>query len=140
MELNPPGQVPVLLQLSMKVLVVEDNEMSSDMLIRRLSRKGYEVVLAVDGAQAVDMARAHRPDIVLMDISLPVMDGLSATREIKGALDTGDIPVIALTAHAMAGDEEQCRAAGADDYDTKPVDLPRLLAKMEVLLKAPRAP
>lgn len=117
-----------------KILLVEDNEMNRDMLSRRLERKGYEIVMAFDGQQGVDMAAAESPDLILMDMSLPVMDGWEATKAIKGADGTKGIPVIALTAHAMTGDEEQARAAGCDDYDTKPVDLPRLLGKIEALL------
>jgi two-component system, cell cycle response regulator DivK len=117
-----------------KILLVEDNEMNRDMLSRRLMRKGYEVIMAEDGAAGVALAQSQRPDLILMDMSLPVMDGWEATRVIKGAEATRAIPVIALTAHAMAGDEEKALAAGCNDYETKPVDLPRLLAKMEVLL------
>jgi CheY-like chemotaxis protein len=118
----------------MKLLLVEDNEMNRDMLSRRLERKGYEVLIAVDGGQGVAMARSEQPDLVLMDMSLPVLDGWEATRQIKADPTTARIPVIALTAHAMAGDREQAMAAGCDDYDTKPVELPRLLAKIEALL------
>ena len=114
-----------------KILLVEDNEDNRDMLSRRLSRKGYEVVCAVDGGQGVQMAQTEIPDLVLMDMSLPVLDGWEATRQIK-AIQT--VPVIALTAHAMAGDREKALAAGCDDYDTKPVELPRLLEKIEKLL------
>ena len=117
-----------------KILLVEDNEMNRDMLSRRLMRKDYTVVIAVDGQQGVDMAIAERPDIVLMDMSLPVMDGWTATQTLKANPDTAGIPVIALTAHAMSGDREKALAAGCDDYDTKPVDLPRLLEKMRALL------
>lgn len=117
-----------------KILLVEDNEMNRDMLSRRLQRKGYEVVLAVDGEQGVALAAAERPDLILMDMSLPVLDGWEATRKIKAMPLIGGVPVIALTAHAMAGDQEKCVAAGCDDYDTKPVDLPRLLGKIEALL------
>ena len=116
-----------------KILLVEDNELNRDMLSRRLERKGYQVVMALDGQQAVDMAQAERPDLILMDMSLPVMDGWEATRAIK-ATQRG-LPIIALTAHAMAGDELKAREAGCDDYDTKPVELPRLLGKIEALLK-----
>jgi two-component system cell cycle response regulator DivK len=119
-----------------KVLLVEDNEMNRDMLSRRLERKGYNVVMAVDGAQGVAMARTERPDIILMDMSLPVLDGWSATQQIKGSPETAGIPVIALTAHAMEGDETKARAAGCDDYDTKPIDLQRLLGKIETHLQA----
>jgi CheY-like chemotaxis protein len=116
------------------ILLVEDNEMNRDMLSRRLERKGYTVVIAVDGQQAVDMAASVPHDLILMDMSLPVLDGWEATRRIRA---TGSkTPVIALTAHAMDGDEQKAREAGCDDYDTKPVDLPRLLGKIEALLKA----
>ena len=117
-----------------KILIVEDNEMNRDMLSRRLARKGYEVQLAVDGGEGVARARASRPDLILMDMSLPVLDGWDATRQIKAAPETGAIPIIALTAHAMAGDREQALAAGCDDYDTKPIDLNRLLPKIHALL------
>ena len=117
-----------------KILLVEDNEMNRDMLSRRLERKGYEVVMAVDGGQAVAMAQSESPALILMDMSLPVFDGWEATRRIKAAPETKLIPVIALTAHAMAGDREKCVEAGCDDYDTKPIELPRLLEKMEALL------
>src|SRR5215468_10096509 len=118
-----------------KVLLVEDNEMNRDMLSRRLVRKGYEVVMALDGRQAVEMAAAENPDVILMDMSLPVIDGWEATRQVKAAPATRAIPVIALTAHAMAGDREKALAAGCDDYDTKPIDLPRLLDKIASLLE-----
>jgi len=117
-----------------KILLVEDNEMNRDMLTRRLERKGYEVVIAVDGQAGIDMASSASPDIILMDLSLPVIDGWEATRQIKANPATQSIPVIALTAHAMAGDEQKAREAGCDDYDTKPVDLKRLLGKIENLL------
>jgi CheY-like chemotaxis protein len=117
-----------------KILLVEDNEMNRDMLSRRLIRKGYEVLLAIDGAQGVEMARSQAPDLILMDMSLPVVDGWEATRQVKGDDQTRGIPVIALTAHAMAGDQEKALDAGCDDYDTKPVELPRLLGKIEALL------
>ena len=117
-----------------KILLVEDNEMNRDMLSRRLERKGYQVVLALDGQQAVDMALADPPALILMDMSLPVLDGWEATRRIKADERTKGTPVIALTAHAMQGDEQKAREAGCDDYDTKPVELPRLLEKMERLL------
>ena len=117
-----------------KVLLVEDNEMNRDMLTRRLERKGYEVVIAVDGQAGIDMASSAGPDIILMDLSLPVVDGWEATRKIKADPSTQSIPVIALTAHAMAGDEQKALAAGCDDYDTKPIELPRLLGKIENLL------
>ncbi len=117
-----------------KILLVEDNEMNRDMLTRRLERKGYKVVIAVDGQAGVDMASSASPDIILMDLSLPVIDGWEATRQIKADPATQGIPLIALTAHAMAGDEQKAREAGCDDYDTKPVDLKRLLGKIENLL------
>ena len=117
-----------------KILLVEDNEMNRDMLSRRLARKGFEVVMALDGQQAVEAAAAQGPDLILMDMSLPVIDGWEATRRIKAAVGTSDIPVIALTAHAMADDRDKALAAGCDDYDTKPVDLPRLLDKINGLL------
>jgi len=117
-----------------KILLVEDNEMNRDMLSRRLQRKGYEVVIAVDGEEAVRMAQSQAPDLILMDIRLPVMDGWEAMRRIKIMPETQSIPIIALTAHAMAGDMEKCVEAGCDDYDTKPIDLPRLLEKMQALL------
>ncbi len=116
------------------ILLVEDNEMNRDMLSRRLQRKGYDVQLAVNGVEGVAQARALLPDLILMDISLPVLDGWEATRQIKAVLETQHIPVIALTAHAMAGDREKSLMAGCDDYDTKPVDVPRLLSKIEALL------
>ncbi len=117
-----------------KILLVEDNEMNRDMLSRRLQRKGYEVVIATDGEQAVAMAGSESPALILMDMSLPVFDGWEATRRIKAADGTKHIPVIALTAHAMAGDREKSLEAGCDDYDTKPIELTRLLEKMEALL------
>ena len=118
-----------------KILLVEDNEMNRDMLSRRLVRKGFEVVIAVDGQQGVDMTLAESPDLVLMDMSLPVMDGWAATTAIKQNPATAGLPVIALTAHAMSGDREKALAAGCDDYDTKPVELARLLEKINALLK-----
>jgi CheY-like chemotaxis protein len=117
-----------------KILLVEDNEMNRDMLSRRLSRKGFEVVIAIDGGQGVEMAQNEKPDLILMDMSLPVKDGWTATKEIKASAETQNIPVIALTAHAMSGDREQALAAGCDDYDTKPIELPRLLSKIQNLL------
>lgn len=117
-----------------KILLVEDNEMNRDMLSRRLLRRGADVLIAVDGAQGVEMAQAERPDLILMDMSLPVMDGWEATRTLKAAADTKEIPIIALTAHAMAGDQEKCREAGCDDYDTKPVDFARLTSKIQAIL------
>ncbi len=120
-----------------KILLVEDNEMNRDMLSRRLRRRGYEVVCALDGEQGIEMGRSGGADLILMDMSLPVLDGWEATRRLKADADLQRIPVIALTAHAMAADEEQALAAGCDDYDTKPVELPRLLGKMENLLNSP---
>jgi len=117
-----------------KILLVEDNEMNRDMLSRRLRKKGYEVVMAVDGEQGVAMAEAQAPALILMDMSLPGLDGWEATRRLKSAAGTRAIPVIALTAHAMAGDREKALAAGCDDFDTKPIELERLLAKMAALL------
>jgi two-component system, cell cycle response regulator DivK len=116
------------------ILLVEDDEMNRDMLSRRLIKRGYEVVIATDGQQGVDVAREVAPAIILMDMSLPIMDGWEATGILKAAAETRDIPVIALTAHAMSGDEERARAAGCNDFDTKPVELPRLLAKIEALI------
>ncbi|HEU0011516.1 MAG TPA: response regulator [Verrucomicrobiae bacterium] len=124
-----------------KLLLVEDNEMNRDMLSRRLERKGYAVTIAVNGQQAVDMAAVDAPALILMDMSLPVLDGWEATRRIKANVATRNIPIIALTAHAMQGDEQKAKEAGCDDYDTKPVELPRLLAKIEALLShAPPTP
>ena len=117
-----------------KILLVEDNEMNRDMLSRRLTRRGYDVVVAVDGALGLDMVASENPDLILMDMSLPVMDGWEATRRIKASPETQAIPVIALTAHAMTEDRDKALAAGCDDYDTKPVELTRLLEKMERLL------
>ncbi|MBD1940637.1 response regulator [Microcoleus sp. FACHB-68] len=123
-----------------KILLVEDNEMNRDMLSRRLIRKGYEVVIATDGAQGVEMAKSEAPDLILMDMGLPVLDGWQATQQIKAIPTTSAIPVIALTAHAIAGDREKCLDAGCDDYDTKPVEFVRLLGKIEALLdKAAKA-
>jgi CheY-like chemotaxis protein len=122
-----------------KILLVEDNEMNRDMLSRRLARKGYEVSIAVDGRQGVEMAQSAAPDLILMDMSLPVLDGWEATRQLKNADATRHIPVIALTAHAMSGDRERALEAGCDDYDTKPIELPRLLEKIESMLNRPAA-
>jgi len=121
-----------------KILLVEDNEANRDMLSRRLVRKGFQVVMALDGQQAVDMAVSENPDLILMDMSLPVIDGWEATRRVKSELTTRAIPVIALTAHAMAGDREKALDAGCDDYDTKPIDFTRLLEKISVLLAQER--
>ncbi len=117
-----------------RILLVEDNEMNRDMLSRRLTRRGHEILIAVDGGEGVARATADRPDLILMDMSLPVIDGWEATRRIKADPATSGIPVIALTAHAMAGDREQALAAGCDDYDTKPIELDRLLGKITALL------
>ena len=117
-----------------KILLVEDNEMNRDMLSRRLERRGYEVVIALDGESGVEMAQAHVPDLVLMDMSLPVLDGWEATRRLKVDPATKHIPIVALTAHAMSGDREKAIEAGCDDYDTKPIELARLLGKIEALL------
>ncbi len=117
-----------------KILLVEDNEMNRDMLSRRLQRRGYEVVMATDGEQAITMAQAESPALILMDMSLPTLDGWEATRRIKAAEQTKTIPLIALTAHAMAGDREKSMEAGCDDYDTKPIEFSRLLEKIETLL------
>jgi len=118
-----------------KILLVEDNEMNRDMLSRRLQRKGYEVIMAVDGEKGLTMAQSERPDLILMDMSLPVMDGWEATKRIKTMTETASIPVIALTAHAMEGDREKALEAGCDDYDIKPIDFKRLVEKMETLLE-----
>ncbi len=119
-----------------KILLVEDNEMNRDMLSRRLARKGHEVVVGEDGQEGLDMATSEAPDLILMDMSLPVIDGWEATRRIKAAAETAGIPVIALTAHAMASDRQKALDAGCDDYDTKPVELDRLLGKIDALLNA----
>ena len=120
-----------------KILLVEDNEMNRDMLSRRLTRKGFEVLIAIDGREAIDLAQSESPDLILMDMSLPVIDGWEATRRLKADQTTGGIPIIALTAHAMSGDREKCQEAGCDDYDTKPIELQRLLEIMQKHL-APR--
>jgi CheY-like chemotaxis protein len=117
-----------------KVLLVEDNEMNRDMLSRRLVRNGYDVVIAVNGQEGVDMAASERPDLILMDMSLPVLDGWEATRRLKADPGTASIPIIALTAHAMETDREKAMAAGCDDFDTKPIELPRLLEKMKAFV------
>lgn len=119
----------------LKILLVEDNELNMDLISRRLKRKGYTVMIAVDGQQGVDLARSESPDLILMDLSLPMLDGLEATRRIKAAPETRSIPIVALTAHAMADDREKALAAGCDDYDTKPVEFNRLLGKIEAQLK-----
>lgn len=117
-----------------KILIVEDNEMNRDMLSRRLTRKGYEIVMAVDGEEGVAMALSESPDLVLMDMSLPKIDGWEATRRIKNSEETKSVPVIALTAHAMSEDREKALEAGCDEFDTKPVELPRLLNKIKTFL------
>jgi two-component system, cell cycle response regulator DivK len=122
-----------------RILLVEDNEMNRDMLSRRLTRSGYDVVIAVQGEEGVTLARTASPDLVLMDMSLPVLDGWEATRRLKGDPATREIPVIALTAHAMSGDQEKARAAGCDDFDTKPVEYTRLVSKIEGLLQKRKA-
>jgi two-component system cell cycle response regulator DivK len=123
-----------------KILLVEDNEMNRDMLSRRLERRGYAIAIAVDGAQGVAMARSESPDLILLDMSLPVLDGWEAARQLKGGEETRKIPIIALTAHAMAGDREKALEAGCNDYDTKPIELPRLIGKIEALIGKPAAP
>ena len=119
-----------------KVLLVEDNEMNRDMLSRRLVKRGYEVVMAVDGQKGIDMAVSEKPDIILLDMSLPIVDGWDAAKQIKSNDASKGVPLIALTAHAMASDRERALSAGCDEFDTKPVELPRLLGKMEALLSA----
>ena len=123
-----------------KVLLVEDNEENRDALSRHLRRKGYEVLIAVDGRGGVDLACEETPDLILMDMSLPVLDGWQATRQLKAAPEMRGVPIIALTAHAMAGDRERALEAGCDDYDTKPIEFPRLLAKIEAALAKKRRP
>jgi two-component system, cell cycle response regulator DivK len=121
-----------------KILLVEDNEMNRDMLSRRLIRNGFEVVMAIDGEQAVALAKSELPDLILMDMSLPVIDGWEATRRVKATEATSGIPIIALTAHAMSGDREKTLNAGCDEYDTKPIEMPRLLGKINDLLRRSR--
>ena len=123
-----------------KILLVEDNEMNRDMLSRRLQRRGYQVLIAVDGGQGVAMAQSEAPDLILMDMSLPVLDGWEVARQLKAAPETRAIPIIALTAHAMVGDREKALDAGCDDYDTKPIEFPRLVEKIEALLGKEAAP
>jgi CheY-like chemotaxis protein len=118
-----------------KILLVEDNEMNRDMLSRRLERRGFQVAMAVNGAEGIAMAESEQPDLILMDMSLPVVDGWEASRRLKATAATASIPIIALTAHAMSGDRQQALDAGCNDYDTKPIEFPRLLAKIEALLK-----
>ena len=122
-----------------KILLVEDNEMNRDMLSRRLERRGHTLVMAVDGGQGVALAKSEKPDLILMDMSLPVLDGWEATKQIRAMPETKSIPIIALTAHAMASDEDRAREAGANDFDTKPIELGRLTEKIDALL-ARRAP
>jgi two-component system cell cycle response regulator DivK len=117
-----------------KILVVEDNELNRDMLSRRLSKRGYDVDVATDGAQGIELARSMQPDLIVMDVGLPVVDGLEATRRLKAEARTSPIPIVALTANAMPGDQEKALAAGCEAYDTKPVDIARLLEKIEALL------
>jgi CheY-like chemotaxis protein len=117
-----------------KILLVEDNEMNRDMLSRRLLKKGYHVSIAVDGAEAIAMARSHLPDVILMDMGLPVLNGWDATRQLKSMPETKNIGIIALSAHALSDDREKALAAGCDDFDTKPIDFPRLLGKIESML------
>jgi two-component system cell cycle response regulator DivK len=119
-----------------RILLVEDNDMNRDMLSRRLQRKGHEVLMAADGMQAILMAESESPDLILLDMSLPVIDGWEAARRLKASRSTQQMPIIALTAHAMAGDREKALAAGCDEYDTKPIDFPQLLGKIERLLAA----
>jgi two-component system, cell cycle response regulator DivK len=126
------NQAPVMAT----ILVVEDNELNRDMLTRRLQRRGYETLMAEDGVQGLEAARQSRPSLILMDMSLPVMDGWEATKRLKGSPETSGIPIVALTAHAMSGDRERALEAGCDDYDTKPVEFPRLILKIETLLKS----
>jgi len=117
-----------------KILLVEDNEMNLDMLSRRLEKRGHQVLVAMDGARGVELAHAEQPHLILMDMSLPIMDGWEATRRIKGNGDTNHIPIIALTAHAIAGDRERCIEAGCDEYENKPVKFPQLIAKINMIL------
>ncbi len=117
-----------------KILLVEDNEMNRDMLARRLTRRGHQMLIAVNGEQGITTAQAELPDLILMDMSLPVLDGWEATRQLKAAAETSAIPIIALTAHAMSGDREKCFAAGCDEYDTKPVEFRRLMEKIDRFL------
>jgi CheY-like chemotaxis protein len=123
-----------------RILLVEDNELNRDMLSRRLQRRGYEVLIALDGEAGVKVAAAERPDLILMDMSLPAVDGWEATRRIKGLPETASIPVIALTAHVMTGDRDKAIEAGCDDYDSKPIEFERLLGKMQALLRRREAP
>jgi two-component system cell cycle response regulator DivK len=122
-----------------KLLLVEDNEMNRDMLSRRLIKRGYDVAIAVDGQEAIDMASSQSPEIILLDMSLPIIDGWEVARRLKGDAGTSGIPIIALTAHAMDGDRDKCLQAGCEDYDTKPVDLKRLMGKIKALVDSSRA-
>ena len=126
--------------MTAKILLVEDNEMNRDMLSRRLEKRGYQVLLALDGEQGIAVAQQERPDLVLMDISLPVLDGWEATRKLKSAPDTQSIPIIALTAHAMSSDRDKAVEAGCDDFDTKPIDFSRLVTRIDHLLDVPPEP
>jgi CheY-like chemotaxis protein len=121
-----------------KILLVEDNELNRDMLSRRLERRGFTVVMAVDGGEGVRMALTEKPDLILMDMGLPVLDGWEATRQVRADPASANVPIIALTAHAMSSDEQKAKEAGCDDFDTKPVELPRLLEKIQALLARPR--
>jgi CheY-like chemotaxis protein len=132
--------VPLKGEPMAKILLVEDNEMNRDMLSRRLERKGFEVIIAVDGQQGIDAVLQDRPDLILLDMSLPVLDGWEAARQLKADPKTKEIPIIGLSAHAMAGDREKAMKAGCDDYDTKPVELPRLLDKVAKMLESPTEP
>jgi len=117
-----------------KILIAEDNELNRDMMARRLSRRGFEIILATDGLECLALARSEHPDLVMMDMSLPLLDGFEAARQLKATPETQDIPILALTAHAMAGDRQKCLDAGCDEYETKPTDFPRLLDKIAALL------
>jgi two-component system, cell cycle response regulator DivK len=128
---------PLMLNAMSKILLVEDNEINRDMLSRRLMRRGFEMVIAIDGEEGITLAQQESPDLVLMDMSLPVLDGWEATKRLKADPETQNIPVIALTAHAMTEDRDRCLAVGCDDYDTKPINFPRLLEKIETYLNNP---
>jgi len=131
-----PGRNYEGLHMALKILLVEDNEMNRDMLSRRLQRKDYEVITAQDGQEGIDLAKSAQPDIILLDMSLPVIDGWDAAKRLKASEDTKHIPIIALTAHAMAGDREKALAAGCDDYDSKPIDFARLMGKVQQLVES----
>ncbi len=122
-----------------RILVVEDNEMNLDMLTRRLSRRGHEILIATDGAQGIELTRREKPELILMDMSLPVLDGWQATRQLKNDPSVSHIPIIALTAHAIAGDREKALAAGCDEYEAKPIKFPQLMAKIEMFLGEDRS-